>query len=167
MDWNPKNSLKTEKKGQNSNASCRYKWIETLNKYVLRCISLNSNASCRYKWIETKTWWTQQWYWYNSNASCRYKWIETLLRLLFSLFSRLIPTPLVGINGLKQNLKSKPKHTVEIPTPLVGINGLKQVNLRCKLIYILNSNASCRYKWIETRWFAYDLVLPFLFQRLL
>ena len=37
-----------------------------------------------------------------------------------------------------------------IPTPLVGINGLKHQDFETINNPIPDSNASCRYKWIET-----------------
>ena len=114
---------------------------------------VNSNASCRYKWIEMAIVVNVQPFFANSNASCRYKWIEIRLNANIYFSALAIPTPLVGINGLKfitnklaimkknhsnascrykwieiTNSRQKTLRSVGIPTPLVGINGLK-----CKL----------------------------------
>ena len=80
-------------------------------------------------------------------------WNITTSARLPKLFK--IPTPLVGINGLKQTLIVFFNGSYVIPTPLVGINGLKQNKAKAVLFTKYHSNASCRYKWIETlNWYT-------------
>ena len=55
----------------------------------------------------------------------------------------------------------------QIPTPLVGINGLKQIEESNAVSKTLYSNASCRYKWIETSYITIFNKIISQFQRLL
>ena len=46
----------------------------------------------------------------------------------------MIPTPAVGIKGLKPASSADYNTTSQIPTPAVGIKGLKPVRLFCRIV---------------------------------